>query len=749
MPANSARREGFCLKGDFHIADWAVQPQLNSIHKGKKVHHLEPKVMQVLLQLATHPNEVLSKERLIQTVWPDTFVGEDVLTRSISEIRRAFEDDARSPKIVQTIPKAGYRLIAPVEYIDDEVGFVTVSSSIHSQAEAHHEAGTATAVAIAPAPATVGKDIPHVPASPAAAPRRHPFAWALAALAAVLLGVGLWHAFVPKPTHKVPSVLRTVPFTSYPGYQSQPAFSPDGNQIAFVWNGAGRDNYDIYVKVIGAETPLRLTSDSDNELSPAWSPDGRVIAYLRQSDHDSGIYLIPASGGAPRKIYTPRGTIEWERGTLAWSPDGKGLVFPDGKSANSPSQVFLLSTETLQVRPITAPPAHWDGDISPVFSPDGRQLAFIRCIEAAIRDVYVMNTDGSNLRRVTFDNRNIQSVTWGPDGRTILFSSERGGRPALWRLRLEKGAQPERIEVGSDDATSPAVAPKGNRIAYAQGKSNWSIMQLELRNGTAKPGAARLKPLLSSTLQDSSPHYSPDGNRIAFQSWRAGTQEIWLCNSDGTSPVKLTSFDGPLAGSPNWSPDGTRIAFDARPDGHSHVFAMTTAGALPKAITSGDSNDIVPTWSHDGRWIYFGSNRSGSWQVWKVPPEGGQPVQVTRNGGFITAESHDGQWLYYTKVDQPGLWRMATASGAEEKVLDAPRLGYWGYWNLGTDGVYYLRSNTIEFKNMANGAVSRILQLDHTPPPFAGITVAPNGSSLLYTDSTELTSNITLVENFE
>jgi Tol biopolymer transport system component len=213
--------------------------------------------------------------------------------------------------------------------------------------------------------------------------------------------------------------------------------------------------------------------------------------------------------------------------------------------------------------------------------------------------------------------------------------------------------------------------------------------------------------------------------------------------------VRLTSFDGPLTGSPSWSPDGTHIAFDARPDGHSHIFYMSTEGSLPKAATSGESNDIVPSWSHDGQWIYFGSNRSGSWQIWKVPSNGGEPQQVTHSGGFIPAESPDGHWLYYTKADLPGLWRVSVSGGAEEKILDSPRLGYWGYWSLTPEGVYYLHNNAIEFKNTASGAVSRILQLDHTPPPFAGITASPDGAALLYTDITEVSSNITLVEHFK
>jgi adenylate cyclase len=102
------------VKSDFRVGSWLVAPSLNSIsYKGTTV-RLEPKVMEVLVCLAQHAGETLPKEALFQTVWPDTFVTDDVLTHSISELRRAFEDDAREPRFIQTIPKRGYRLVAAV-----------------------------------------------------------------------------------------------------------------------------------------------------------------------------------------------------------------------------------------------------------------------------------------------------------------------------------------------------------------------------------------------------------------------------------------------------------------------------------------------------------------------------------------------------------------------------------------------------------------------------------------------------------
>jgi DNA-binding winged helix-turn-helix (wHTH) protein len=102
------------VQGDFRIDDWLIQPQINSVEKAGKTWHLEPKVMQVLVHLASHPNEVLSKDRLLEAVWHNTFVGDDVLVRCISEIRYVFGDDPKSSRVIQTIPKGGYRLIATV-----------------------------------------------------------------------------------------------------------------------------------------------------------------------------------------------------------------------------------------------------------------------------------------------------------------------------------------------------------------------------------------------------------------------------------------------------------------------------------------------------------------------------------------------------------------------------------------------------------------------------------------------------------
>jgi DNA-binding winged helix-turn-helix (wHTH) protein len=103
------------VRGDFRIGDWLIHPAINSIECNGETAHLEPKVMQVLVALAYEPGEVVTREKLRSVVWPDVFVGEDVLIRAISELRRAFADDPREPRTIETVPKVGYRLIATVQ----------------------------------------------------------------------------------------------------------------------------------------------------------------------------------------------------------------------------------------------------------------------------------------------------------------------------------------------------------------------------------------------------------------------------------------------------------------------------------------------------------------------------------------------------------------------------------------------------------------------------------------------------------
>jgi len=346
----------------------------------------------------------------------------------------------------------------------------------------------------------------------------------------------------------------------------------------------------------------------------------------------------------------------------------------------------------------------------------------------------------------------IAGLAWTSEGREIVFSSNRGGTPCLWRISAS-GGTPERMAVGADNAGRLSISRNGHRLAYSQGTRNSNIYRIEL------PGAGGHNnspvQLIGSTRTQSSPQFSPDGKSIAFSSDRSGSPEIWTCDSEGLNPIQLTSFGGPEAGSPRWSPDGKQITFDSHAKGDADIYVLSVEGGVSRRITTDSSDDVVPSWSKDGRWIYFSSNRSGTYQVWKVPVEGGDAVQLTKQGGFGPCESADGTLVfYYSKgLSVPGLWRVPVEGGEESPVfnLRSPN------WTVMNDGIYFMDwvktdgqlpwEFAIKFFSFDTHQITQVAYLGKITTA-RGLTASPDHRSILYTQVTPGNHDIMLVENF-
>ncbi len=689
---------------------------------GSQEHHLEPKVMAVLLTLAAHPNQVVHKDDLISAVWPDTFVSDDVLTRCISILRRVTDDDAHHPHFIQTVPKVGYRLVAPVSPVAEEPAGVVAT------------AVTLTANRTGPALFTTEG--------------MHRHRWPLAAVVAMLVGaaivaVAMWTRHARNTD--MPTFSRTLQFTSGAGEQIQPAIAPDGRHMAFVVIPEGGGTRRIYIKQIGSETMTPLgdtpgTNDQGDQYSPAWSPDGRQIAYLSRWKDQLGIYVADMVTHAARRVYIPQEPSHWEQGALSWSADGHSLVFPDHVGTQPNSEIFLLNLVTGETRAITSPPPGWEGDLNPAVSPDGKKIAFTRASETAVRDIWWITPADGKLHELTHDQMNIESLTWSADSASVIFSSNRGGKYALWQMALTDAA-PRRLTVGTEDAYQPTAGWHKGLLAYTQGSAIWSIVKV------AGDSEATV---LSSTQQDSAPALSPDGKWFAIQSLRSGSQEIWIASIDGAQLHQLTNLRGPLTGSPSWSHDGLQILFDSRPDTHSHIFVVAAAGGPPRQLTFGNGNDIIPRFSQDDATIYFRSNRAGRWQLFKMPSSGGDPQPVTSKDGIVPQESPDGRYLYYARGDEDGLWRVPVAGGAEQQVLNQPSANFWGYWQITPLGIFYLDRTTqtpeIRLYNPETKQNSLFATLKQSPPQYAGFTVTADGHTALMTGERAAGRHITLAE---
>jgi len=681
---------------------------------GTKV-KIQEQPFQILAALLERPGEVVTREELRSRLWPaDTFVDFDHgLNAAIKRLRDALGESAETPVFVETLARRGYRFIGMVER--PAATQPTRASLWRWLTTKKVVFGGLTACALA-----------------------LPFVYSL--------------LLRSKANHPAAPILS--PVVTNVGEKHTPSLSPDGQHLAFAWNGGAGPHFSLYVKVVGTEESLRLTNQASIDFNPVWSPDGRYIAFCRFLRGESGIYIIPALGGAERRV---RKTLWWEQdfyeaigsiGRLSWSPDGKLLAFSDRASVNEAASIFLLSLDSSDIRRLTSPQRS-GGDFDPAFSPDGRVLAFARRAweGTSLTGIYTVPVLGGEEQHLTSGSTYYWGLAWTADGRHIVFPDASWPASAGWLWKISvRGSEPERLQFGQE-GIEPMI--RGNRLVYVRQAANLSIWGRKLNSWLSASPPSKV---ISSTRMESGPQFSPDGSKITFESTRSGYYEIWMCKSDGSGLIQITHFNS-MSGTPRWSPDGKQIAFDSTAPGNPDIFVVDAQGGAPRNLSSEPSHEVVPSWSRDGRWIYFASNRTGSGQVWKMPSTGGPAVQVTHQGGFAAFESPDGKFVYYAKgLGVPGLWRVPTSGGEEIEVISSLKAGYWGYWAVVENGIYYLDTTAkpgINFFDTGSRRVTRVFDLESQPAWGApGLAISPDKKTVLYTQMDALNSDIILVENF-
>ncbi len=590
--------------------------------------------MEILLYLVSSRGEVVSKQELHDEVWKEVYVTDNALTRTVSKLRKALDDDPVKATYIDTISKSGYRLIAPV------VLHLTHSNSHSRLGSFSHKKWLRNLVA-----------------------------------AIVLLGFSLM-SISSKDTFS--GFYDPVPVSTLVGPEIGHAISPDGEKISFSYSDPNTNNVDVYVKLLENLSQVKFTKHESPQGYGIWSPDGNYMAYASIEDGTCGIYKEPSFGGEKVRIGDCYSSPE----DFVWSPDGKIIAFTDVKTPDQPRKIFLLDITTGLSEEALAPEGN-NSHRDPAFSEDGQYLVFRRAINGQA-DIFKMRFSDKKLTQLTFDNARIFGLDVFDDDHQIVFSSNRGGQWALWRVPFT-GGPVTRFYINDRILLEPRFSANGKRMIYKSVTDQTQLWSLE------KDKAQFTEPtrVAGSTRVDMQPAISCDGKKLAFISDRSGQFEIWVHDNENNL-TKLTSLQSSFINMPTWSPDGSEIVFDARKNGNSAVYILDVVSKMVRTFADLEGDQVNARYAMDGRAIYFASNHTGTWQIWKKPvfDSEQQSVQVTSDGGFHLQEGFD-DLLYFTRPDTAGLWRMKIG---ETEELFLPNLGTvdWGSWAPVREGVFYI-----------------------------------------------------------
>jgi Tol biopolymer transport system component/DNA-binding winged helix-turn-helix (wHTH) protein len=698
-----------------------LHPARRHLHKQGRRIRIQEQPLRVLEILLEEPGKLVTRQELKNRLWPaDVYVDFELgLNGAMKRLRLALDDSADNPIFIETVPKSGYRFLAPVEKIPD-ASDIDSSSGVASSTEYSPLGGSQPPAATTPPP--------HRPAPSAYSLPRSATRIGVASVLVIILSIA---AYLLRPLTPPLQITRVTNLTRSGVARLQENILSDGARIYYHVNDPVQGVHLRQILLNGGEdVPVEgIPADSlVRDLSPDHTTFlGVSIEALRQS-RPSPLYAFPVVGGASRRLGN------YESNDAAWSPDGNLVAF--GRD----SKLFIGTADGSGARSIASVP----GDVyRPHWSPDGARVRFTVVNPKGETALWEARVDGTAAHALDFHwpGPPMEGYgQWSPDARYYFFTSARDGISNLWvleeradslhRLRLD----PVRLTAGPISYVRPLPSSDGSKI-FALGTESAGEL---LRYDPARHDFVQyLKGIGADQL-----NFSHDAAWIAYISYPDGT--LWRMHSDGTQRLQLTQ-PSLHALNPRWSPDGKRILFVARVTGQlPKLFTISVDGGNLEPVLNEAHAQSSPTWSAAGDAIFFGRDPDGENQdlfLYRVDLKTGRAERLegsnelyapmsSPDGNTLTAQSastshelvlfdlrthqrrvlsnrradypdwsSDSQYVYFNTLmyQQPGLYRVRAADSKIEKIADVPFLsaGSYGFWSgLAPDGSFLvLRSH--------------------------------------------------------
>ncbi len=690
------------------IGAFTADPATNELSGLRGVQRLRPILMDLLLRLVFEKGKVVSRETLINEVWPRRMVNDEVLSRAIGELRTALADDTREPRYIETLPKIGYRLIA------DVVGVKPAAHAVDAGA-------TRPAPPVPPQPS-----IPPGPASPPAptAGRRWRMAGAFATAVAAIAGVVVLVRQGPMPAAAGAVFLErqiaaAVPFTADPDLEFHARFSADERRIVFVKRSELQSQ--LIVQEVASRKRVVVTSSAATLASPVFFPDGKRIAYFRRDADgvDCGIFSRALAESRDTRLVECSASL---RALFDLSADGNFLAFAASPRPQMPSAIQVLDLRSGAITALIAPQPGEGEDSAPRFSPDGRRVAFFRGTQSHSSAWLANVTPPFAPQRASKVDGLVYGLAWLGSSGPLIVSADWAGFRALNLLDLATGRA---TLLGARGARHPDAGRHG-AISFEMATFRADLWL----TSTADPGRDA-RPQWASTRYSNQAEFSPDGNQVVFASNRDGLEGLYVGTRNGDAR-RLPLPAGFRYIRPHWSRDGraiyaTRIALDGPLPTNQQAIRLTLADGRVDVLLhlGGSVNDIQEI-------------GGGDLLVSELVNHAARLNRVSRGGAsirlplpLVSQYAIAGNALVFTQPQLSGATRCRLDTLQCEPVAigldDSNRFD----WALGGDAIWYL--------SRGDGKLVRHDLASHAERRFAyaptavgtNIAVSPDGKLLL------------------
>lgn len=687
----------------YEFAGFRLDPEERQLlHLGEAV-DLTPKALSLLVLFVENAGRLLSKDRLKKELWPDTHVDDANLTVTVRTLRLAL-NNGNSSSHIETVPREGYRFVAPVNRVEP---------AVQTAARPHSE----VADNAVETPQMSGAPLSEKTVEPCPRKTRFQRQWLIALYTLLLVLAAVIVAGFILPPNK-PLILKYTQLT-YQGHEIGELLPNDGVRVYFQEKLADKALLGA-VPASGNGEPVYLTAPTKTPVLLGMFPGGEGL-LVANGFPLSTFWKLPIPGGTPQPLGKMSGadiTLAPDGQRYARVEDGRSLTI-EGIEGESAHRIYYSAGSVIS---------------RPRWSPDGSMLCFTKLDPEAAKgaDVYSIwsiNADGSNLRSMVSPKLGILNASfcnWTAGARYLLFSSSVNGKSDLWSIPDRANwlpfshPNPVRLTDNPVEFYAPTSSPDGTKIFGLGRVKRGELARYDWKAGAWLPFVGGM----SAGALD----FSRDGQWIVYVKYPEGT--LWRSRVDGSDPLQLT-FGPNTADGPHWSPDGRQIAFrSSLPGQPRRIFLISADGGVPTELLPGNENrkeEGIPTWSADGRLIAFGELRydakniaihvvelatgrvttvPGSERLWtpRWSPSGRYLLALKSGGAFSNSPallvfdfhtqkwrtlaerqinepvwSHDEKYIYFDVVQSradDAIWRARVADGKIERVvgiIDFPR----------------------------------------------------------------------------